>query len=106
MKLYGSWNSRIFALVGGVVGLGYGYFVADVVGLVSYANLSLLVLTMLFSAAMGAILVGGVAATRNFIGHQSERLASWAAQPRKTKNAPAAIKAKPNAVFQLNGSPR
>ena len=106
MKLYGHWNSRIFAIVGAIVGAGYGYFVAEVIGLVSFANFSLLVLTLLFSGLMGAILVGGVAATRNYVGRQSERLADRFAQPRKTKNAPAAINAKPKAVFQFKGSPR
>lgn len=107
MKACAQWNSQRFALVGAIVGAAYGFGMSLLVGIASMRNIDLLVWAMIFSASFGAALCGGIAVLRNMLAFYLMQLRAPRAvtlpsrqlaersHPRNTKNAPAAISAKP-----------
>ncbi|HEY4344061.1 MAG TPA: hypothetical protein VGN05_06940 [Parvibaculum sp.] len=67
MKTFNQWNTQRFALVGAVIGVGYGLAMSSLIGIVSVRTLDLLIWAMIFSASTGAATGAGVAVMRNLL---------------------------------------
>lgn len=66
-KTFGQWNTQRFALVGALIGIGYGLAMASLVGIVSVRSLDVLIWALIFSASSGAAIGAGLAVLCNML---------------------------------------